>query len=134
MAQIAAVALIIDYIVTVAVQTAAGTDAVTSAFPASPDGIVEITIGVVAVMCYGNLRGIREAGQVVRPAHLPVRHRHRVARSSSALIRAALGQLHAPPDPVHAGVVPARHARERPAVRRRDHHRAAGPSPTAARR
>ena len=32
-AQVAAVALIIDYIVTVAVQTAAGTDAVTSAFP-----------------------------------------------------------------------------------------------------
>ena len=33
-AQIAAVALIIDYVVTVAVQVAAGTDALTSAFPA----------------------------------------------------------------------------------------------------
>ena len=39
-AQVAAVALIIDYIVTVAVQTAAGTDALTSAFPVarSPGG------------------------------------------------------------------------------------------------
>ena len=62
-AQIAAVALIIDYIVTVAVQTAAGTDAVTSAFPVlRPDGVL-ITVAVVVLLFYGNLRGIREAGR-----------------------------------------------------------------------
>ncbi len=65
-AQIAAVALLIDYVVTVAVQIAAGTAAVASAFPNSPINkpavITAISIGVVLLMLYGNLRGIREAG------------------------------------------------------------------------
>src|ERR1700727_220081 len=65
-AQIAAVALLIDYVVTVAVQVAAGTAAVASAFPNSPinnsTAITLISIGVVVLMLYGNLRGIREAG------------------------------------------------------------------------
>ena len=62
-AQVAAVALIIDYIVTVAVQTAAGTDAVTSAFPRLAHYNVTITVAVVVILCFGNLRGIREAGR-----------------------------------------------------------------------
>jgi amino acid transporter len=62
-AQIAAVALLIDYVVTVAVQAAAGTAAVVSAFPALGTFSLEITIGVILVMCYGNLRGIKEAGK-----------------------------------------------------------------------
>jgi amino acid transporter len=62
-AQIAAVALLIDYVVTVAVQTVAGTAAVVSAFPALHGYILEITIGVILVLCFGNLRGIREAGK-----------------------------------------------------------------------
>ena len=64
-AQIAAVALLIDYVVTVAVQVAAGTAAVASAFPvlSKPATLTLISIGVVLVMLYGNLRGIREAGK-----------------------------------------------------------------------
>jgi len=64
-AQVAAVALLIDYVVTVAVQVAAGTAAVASAVPAIRDPTVLklISIGVVILMCYGNLRGIREAGR-----------------------------------------------------------------------
>src|SRR5216684_3020134 len=62
-AQVAAVALLIDYIVTVAVQTAAGTAAVASAFPSIGPYKLEITIGVVLLMCFGNLRGLREAGR-----------------------------------------------------------------------
>ena len=64
-AQIAAVALLIDYVVTVAVQTAAGTAAVASAIPAlnHPATITLISIGVVLLMLFGNLRGIREAGR-----------------------------------------------------------------------
>jgi len=62
-AQIAAVALLIDYTVTVAVQTAAGTVAVVSAVPALGPFSKEMTIGVVILLCYGNLRGIREAGR-----------------------------------------------------------------------
>jgi amino acid transporter len=64
-AQIAAVALLIDYVVTVAVQVAAGTAAVASAVPAidNPNLLKVISVGVVLLMCYGNLRGIREAGR-----------------------------------------------------------------------
>src|SRR5215510_4379737 len=70
-AQVAAVALLVDYVVTVAVQTAAGTAAVVSAVPAlgtlgglSPTTVLLlISVLAVLVMCYGNLRGVREAGK-----------------------------------------------------------------------
>jgi amino acid transporter len=61
-AQIAAASLLIDYVVTVAVQCAAGTVAVASAFPALGPYSLEITVAVVLVMCFANLRGLREAG------------------------------------------------------------------------
>jgi amino acid transporter len=61
-AQIAAAALLIDYVVTVAVQCAAGTVAVVSAIPALGPYSLEITVGVVLLMCFANLRGLREAG------------------------------------------------------------------------
>jgi amino acid transporter len=63
-AQVAAVALMLDYIVTVAIQSAAGTAALTSAAPATARWSLEITVGWVLVMFYGNLRGIREAGRM----------------------------------------------------------------------
>ncbi|HEV2934318.1 MAG TPA: amino acid permease, partial [Streptosporangiaceae bacterium] len=63
-AQVAAVALLIDYVVTVAVQIAAGTAAVASAFPAIGRYVTPISIGIILLMCFGNLRGIREAGKI----------------------------------------------------------------------
>jgi amino acid transporter len=64
-AQIASVALLIDYIVTVAVQAAAGTAAITSLIPPlnHKDIVTAITVGAVLVLAYGNLRGVREAGK-----------------------------------------------------------------------
>ncbi len=70
-AQVAAVALLIDYVVTVAVQTAAASAIIVSAFPAlgripgiGPIWILTIlSVAQVLIMCYGNLRGIREAGR-----------------------------------------------------------------------
>jgi amino acid transporter len=62
-AQVAAVALLIDYVVTVAVQVAGGTAAVVSAFPGLGPYTEPISVAVVLLMCYGNLRGIREAGK-----------------------------------------------------------------------
>jgi len=64
-AQIASVALLIDYIVTVAVQAAAGTAAITSLIPALSKGDFPeiITLLVIMVLAYGNLRGVREAGK-----------------------------------------------------------------------
>jgi amino acid transporter len=63
-AQIAAVALMLDYIVTVAVQTAAGTSALTSAFPALASYSLAITLGVIGILFYGNLKGVKEAGRL----------------------------------------------------------------------
>src|SRR6266852_6585302 len=69
-AQIAAVALLVDYVVTVAVQVAAGTAAVASAIPAlstipvlGPHILLIISVAAILLMCYANLRGIREAGK-----------------------------------------------------------------------
>jgi amino acid transporter len=69
-AQVAAVALLIDYTVTVAVQTAAGSAAIVSAFPQlanipviGSNILIVISVVAVLIMCYGNLRGIREAGR-----------------------------------------------------------------------
>jgi len=53
----------VDYIVTVAVQSAAGTNAVTSAIPGLMDYSLEITVGVVLILFFVNLRGLREAGR-----------------------------------------------------------------------
>ncbi|HEX6518612.1 MAG TPA: amino acid permease [Streptosporangiaceae bacterium] len=93
-AQICAVALLIDYIVTVAVQTAAGTAAVASAFPAVGPYKLEITIGVVLLMCYGNLRGIKEAGRAFAvPTYLFAGSV--ILMIVVGLIRQALGNLHA---------------------------------------
>jgi amino acid transporter len=61
-AQVAAAALLIDYVVTVAVQAAAGTVAVVSALPALGHFSLGITVAVVIGICYLNLRGLREAG------------------------------------------------------------------------
>jgi amino acid transporter len=70
-AQVAAVALLIDYVVTVAVQTAAGSAAIVSAFPAlsripviGPKILLVISLIAICLMCLGNLRGLREAGRI----------------------------------------------------------------------
>jgi amino acid transporter len=97
-AQVAAVALLIDYVVTVAVQVAAGTAAVASAFPALGPYVKEISIGVVLVMCYGNLRGIREAGKFFAlPTYLFTGSI--LLMIAVGLIREVLGNLH--PQDVH---------------------------------
>jgi amino acid transporter len=62
-AQVTAVALMIDYVVTVGVQISGGTAAVVSAVPSLGPYHNEITIGVILFMCFGNLRGIKEAGR-----------------------------------------------------------------------
>jgi amino acid transporter len=63
-AQIAAAALLIDYVVTAAVQPAAGTVALCSAIPALHPYHLEITIGVLVLICIANLRGLRQSGRL----------------------------------------------------------------------
>ena len=62
-AQIAAVALILDYIVTLAIQSAAGVAAIVSTFPELSPWKVEMTLAVILLLTYGNLRGVKEAGK-----------------------------------------------------------------------
>ncbi len=63
-AQIAAVALIIDYIVTLAIQSAAGVTAILSAFPELVEWKIPMVVGVILILMYGNLRGVKEAGKL----------------------------------------------------------------------
>jgi amino acid transporter len=59
---VAAGALMVDYVLTVAVSVAAGVAAITSAAPDLYDLRVPIGVLVVALFALGNLRGIRESG------------------------------------------------------------------------
>jgi amino acid transporter len=63
-ALIAASALLIDYVLTVAVSIAAGVAAITSAFPEWHVRPVEWTLGFVVLLTLGNLRGIKESGRI----------------------------------------------------------------------
>ncbi len=103
-AQVAAVALLIDYTVTVAVQTAAGTAALTSAFHGLLPYTVPITVGVVLLLLYGNLRGIREAGRIFAfPTYFFIVSLGMVI--VVGYVREAAGQLHPIPLP-HEGIGP----------------------------
>jgi amino acid transporter len=63
-ASIAGSALIIDYVLTVAVSVSAGTAALTSAFHVLEPWRVVIAVGFVAMLAWGNLRGLRESGRI----------------------------------------------------------------------
>ncbi|MTA49370.1 MAG: amino acid permease [Actinobacteria bacterium] len=62
-AQIAAVALMLDYIVTVAIQSAAGVAAIISTFPSLGSWKIPMILLVIVLLTYGNLRGVKEAGK-----------------------------------------------------------------------
>jgi amino acid transporter len=58
----AAAALLIDYVLTVAVSTTAGVAAITSAFPDLFPYRVGLCLLVIALITWANLRGVRESG------------------------------------------------------------------------
>jgi amino acid transporter len=59
---IAGAALLIDYVLTVAVSIAAGVAAVSSAYPPLHEHLVGLSIFFIAVVAWANLRGLRESG------------------------------------------------------------------------
>ena len=59
---IAAAAILIDYVLTVAVSVTAGTLAITSAAPSLAEHKVLMTLGFIFLIALANLRGVREAG------------------------------------------------------------------------
>ena len=62
-AQVAAVALMLDYIVTIAIQSAAGVAAIISTFPSLSPFKIPMILVVICLLTYGNLRGVKEAGR-----------------------------------------------------------------------
>lgn len=61
---VAAAALLIDYVLTVAVSVAAGVAAITSAAPHLIPWRVELAIGFVMLLTIANLRGVKEASTI----------------------------------------------------------------------
>jgi amino acid transporter len=59
---VAAAAVLIDYVLTVAVSVVAGSVAITSAVPALAEHRVALSIGLVILLTLANLRGVKEAG------------------------------------------------------------------------
>jgi amino acid transporter len=62
-ALVAAVSLLTDYILTVAVSVAAGTAALVSAFSSLTPYRAPISIAFILLIAFGNLRGLKEAGR-----------------------------------------------------------------------
>ena len=80
---LAASALLIDYVMTVAVSTSSAVEQIVSAVPALSDDRVVIAVAALTLITLGNLRGIREAGNIFAvPTYLFV---------GSALLMIALG-------------------------------------------
>lgn len=61
---VAGAALLIDYILTVAVSVAAGVAAITSAIPALHAYLVPLSVVFISLLAYANLRGLKESGAV----------------------------------------------------------------------
>jgi amino acid transporter len=61
---VAGAALLIDYVLTVAVSVAAGIAAITSAVPELHEHRVGLGLLAIAILTWGNLRGVRESGKI----------------------------------------------------------------------
>jgi amino acid transporter len=87
---VAAAALLVDYVLTVAVSVSSGVDAIVSPFQGLTPYRAGISVAVVALLTVGNLRGVREAGMLFAvPTYLFI-----VAilvLVAAGLVRAALG-------------------------------------------
>jgi amino acid transporter len=64
LAQVAGAALLLDYVLTVAVSVAGGIAAVVTGAPALAPFIVPMSIACIALITWGNLRGVRESGRM----------------------------------------------------------------------
>jgi amino acid transporter len=63
-ALVAASALLVDYVMTVAVSIVSGVVAITSAAPSLASHAVALSVGCVVVLVLANLRGVRESGKL----------------------------------------------------------------------
>jgi amino acid transporter len=93
---VAAAALLIDYVLTVAVSAAAGAAAVTSAVPFLRDHPAAVAVSFLLIVAVGNLRGVRQSGRIFAvPTYMFITAMS--AMIVTGLARAALG--HPPLEP-----------------------------------
>jgi len=101
---VAASALLIDYVLTVAVSAAAGVAAISSFMPALHEHRVLIGVGFILLLAVANLRGVREAGLLfAAPTYAYILGM--VGLIGFGLFRIATGNMPAaaiPPDPFPA--------------------------------
>jgi amino acid transporter len=91
-AQVAGVALLTDYVLTVAVSVAAGTAALTSAVPALAHATVPVAVAFIVLIAFGNLRGVRESGRLFAvPTYFFILNM--VVLLGAGLFRSAFGDL-----------------------------------------
>jgi amino acid transporter len=108
-AQIAGVALLTDYVLTVAVSTAAGVQAITSIAPGLFPYRTLIALFFVWIIAYGNLLGVRESGAIfAAPTYLFILSIFSMIFLGVYRIAFGGGMAHltytAPPAPVSIGV------------------------------
>src|SRR4051794_9043757 len=60
---VAASALLVDYVLTVAVSVVAGVAAITSAAPSMASHAVALSVGAIVILTFVNLRGVKESGR-----------------------------------------------------------------------
>jgi amino acid transporter len=100
-AQVAGVALLTDYVLTVSVSIAAGVAAITSAVPSLYVHRVELSVLFIWFIAWGNLRGVRESGRMFAvPTYFFVVMMFVLL--GSGLVRAVTGTLHPLPIPPEA--------------------------------
>jgi amino acid transporter len=103
-AQVAGVALLTDYILTVAVSVSAGTAAIASAWSPLAPWAVPVSVGFIALIAFGNLRGVKESGRLFAvPTYFFIFNM--VALLGYGLLRGIFGHLPVE-GPHHAGMVP----------------------------
>ncbi len=102
---IAAAALLIDYVMTVAVSTAAAITQIQSVFPAAFDIRIEIAFVSIGLITIANLRGLRESGNIFAvPTYLFIGLALGiVAIGVSRIVTGTVEQFPTPPDAVPFG-------------------------------
>jgi amino acid transporter len=102
-AQVAGVALLTDYVLTVAVSVSAGVAAIIALAPATAPWRVEMAVTFVILIAYGNLRGVRESGRFFSvPTYVFIACI--LTMLVIGAIRLATGSLEAAPAAASAGV------------------------------
>jgi len=97
-AQLAGVALLTDYVLTVSVSVAAGVAAITSAAPGLYSSRVWLSVAFIWFIAWGNLRGVRESGRMFAvPTYFFILMMF--ALLGVGVVRALSGDLHPLPVP-----------------------------------